>query len=120
MAIKRKAGQPTKYRSEYGTKAYIDGFIAHCEKNETLVSLVRLAIYIDVSEDTLQEWKKVHKEFSVSLNRVMRVSKAILCEGGLDSTYNSTIAKLILAANHGMSDKVDINATGTLTVVIDN
>ena len=117
---KMAAGQPTKYREEYSTDEYIEGYIEHCKGNKKLVSLVGLACYINVAEETLKNWGKAHKEFLVSLDRVLRESKEMLCNGGLDSTYNSTIAKLILAANHGMSDKVDINASGSISVVIDN
>ena len=77
-------GRPTKYKEEYGTNAFIDAFIAHCKENKELVSLVSLACYINVSEDTLQEWRKSRPGFSVSLDKVLRTSKAMLVNGGLN------------------------------------
>ncbi len=41
----------------------------------------------------------------------------MLVNGGLNSTYNSTIAKLILASNHGMHDKVDTSYSGSLGLI---
>ncbi len=103
--------RPTKYKAEYATDEYLDKYIDDCLKNKWLVSLCGLAVYIGVCEDTLQEWRKVHSAFSVSLSRLKQVSKEMLFNKGLDSTYNSTIAKLILSSNHGMAEKTETEHT---------
>ena len=100
-------GRPTKYKAEFATFAYIDGYVSQCVKRNELVSLCGLAVYMGVCEDTLQEWRKVYEEFSVSLGCVKQISKNMLFNKGLDSTYNSTIAKLILSSNHGMAEKTE-------------
>jgi len=105
---KHPGGRPTKYKVEYNTTEYLQGYFDHCEEEKELVSLCGLAVYIGVCEDTLQEWKKIHPEFSVSLNKIKQVSKNMLCNKGLNGTYNSTIAKLILSANHGLRERTDI------------
>ena len=107
-----KGGQPTKYRAEYCTDEFINKYVRHCKKSKELVSLCGLACYIDVSEDTLQEWKKVHPAFSVSTEKVMRISKQMLMNKGLNSTYSSVMARFCLSANHGMAERSDVTSGG--------
>lgn len=99
------AGRPTKYKDEYATDEFIDEFVKTCIEKNKLVSVCALAVYIKVTEETLQNWGKGHAEFLRSLGRINQTSKEMLCSGGLNSSYNSTIAKLILSANHGMSER---------------
>ena len=115
----KKAGRKTKYKTEYNTKEYLQGYFDQCEEKKEIVSLCGLAVYIGVCEDTLQEWKNVHPQFSVSLKNIKQRSKNMLVNGGLNSTYNSTIAKLILSANHGMKEKTDITTNDdSITIAI--
>ena len=102
---KHPGGRPTKYKPEYATKEFINNYIEFRKGSGLLVSLCGLAVYLSVCEDTLQEWKHVHPEFSVALGIVKQESKDMLMNKGLDSSYNSTIAKLILSSNHGMAEK---------------
>ena len=99
------AGAPTKYKSEYATDEFLAKYIIHCRAKGELVSLCGFACYVKVCEDTLQEWRKVHKEFSVPLNKLKQLSKQMLINKGLKGTYNSTIAKLVLSSNHGMVER---------------
>ena len=117
-------GRPTKYRAEYATNDYLDGYIAACEIAKKLISLCGFSCYIGVCEDTLQEWRKVHPGFSVLLAKLKQMSKDMLLNKGLDNTYNSTIAKLILSSNHGMAEKSETvhgitEKTATLMGLID-
>lgn len=116
--------RPTKYKVEYSTDEFVDVFVKQCVRKEMLASLCSYAVYLSVCEDTLQEWKKVHSEFSVSLSRLKQISKNMLINRGLNSTYNSTIAKLILSSNHGMAEKTETKhditeKTATLLGLID-
>ncbi len=80
-----------------------------------------LALYIGVCEDTLHEWAKVHPRFSVSLKKVKTMQAERLLDKGLSGDYNSTIAKLILSANHGMSDRTDHTSGGEkISINFDN
>ena len=118
------AGRPTKYKPEYATDEFIEAYGSYCVDKERLVSICGLAVYLKVTEDTLYNWSKKHEAFLGSLGKIKQISKEMLINGGLSSTYNSTIAKLILSSNHGMSDKistehsVDEN-TATLLGLID-
>jgi hypothetical protein len=53
-------GRPTKFKTEYVDQAY-----RHCLLGATDAEL---ALLFKVNVDTITEWKKVHPEFSVSIN----------------------------------------------------
>lgn len=108
-------GQPTKYRAEYSTDEHTQGFIDHCKKNKEVVTLCGYAVYIDVSEETIAEWGRVHPKFSGTIAKVKRISKSQLYQGGLNKGLSSRIVKLGLSANHGMIEKTATEVTGALT-----
>jgi len=70
------------------------------------------AIYLKVSRQVLYDWSKVYPEFREAMELIKTKQKQKLVEHGLDGSYNPTIAKLILANNHGMSDKNDVTSDG--------
>ena len=112
MAI-RKVGRPTKYAGDQ-TCQQVGQYIKENQDsyNERklevkLPTLEGFAAHIEVHKDTLYEWVKKYPEFSDSLSLVLAEQKTRLINMGLSGDYNPTIAKLVLAANHGMSDKVD-------------
>lgn len=55
------AGRPTKYKPEYAEQAYKLCLLGATDKE--------LADFFDVNEDSVHEWKKVHKDFSESIKR---------------------------------------------------
>ena len=69
------------------------------------------ARFIGVPRRTLFDWKDEHEEFSHSLEKILIEQKERLISYGLSGDYNPTIAKLILASNHDMRDKVDTDVT---------
>lgn len=125
-----KVGRPTKYTKEYIDKVdeYLEANIdeevqvvkqANTEKgyeiydNKLRVRLPTLkgfALFIDVNESTLYEWDKKYPEFSKSLEKIKTEQHNRLINQGLSGHYNSTIAKLILSANHGMREKSDVTS----------
>jgi len=60
---------------------------------------------LNVPRRTLYEWRDKHKDFSHSLEKIVTEQHKRLLDKGLSGEYNSTIAKLILSSNHGMSEK---------------
>lgn len=145
--------RPTKYKQEFIKKA--DEYL-ELNKDEMdsigdkLIQKVKLptiggfALFINVPESTLYDWKKegdnykpIEKEkmtagdiekdkelqskakFSESLGKIKQEQQSRLLNKGLSGDYNPTIAKLILSSNHGMSDKVDTDVT-TLGESINN
>ena len=123
------AGRPTKYKSEYNStvleylKTRKDNILPNGNITVKLPTIKDFAIYINVNESTLYEWKGKHKRFSKSLDKIKAEQEKRLLDNGLQGSYNSTIAKLILSSNHGYSDKaqVDTNITGlNLTELFNN
>lgn len=59
FAVGNEGGRPTKYKEEYAEQAYKLCLLGFTDED--------LASYFEVNEDTINEWKKVHEEFSVSV-----------------------------------------------------
>ena len=115
------SGRLTKYNETVIAKKvdeYLSSsFDSYDDKDKQTVKLPTisgLALYIGVCEDTMYEWAKHHPTFSESLKVIKGRQKNRLLNKGLSGDYNSTIAKLILSSNHGMSDKsqTDITSDG--------
>lgn len=127
-APKKKRGQPTKYSEATQKKA--NQYIKNCgneywdyhktrgDKSDTferkieirLPTVEGLAIYLGVHRDTLYEWAKHHPTFSDTLGTISQLQKEMLLVGGLNGDYNPMIAKLVLAANHNMTDRTDVTS----------
>jgi hypothetical protein len=113
-----QAGRPSTYKEEYCDM--VDEYIAQCE--DTIVVDGKLKVnlptqegfidFIGVPQSTFYDWKNQFPKFSESLGKLLREQKRRLLNSGLSGDYNSTIAKLILASNHGMSDKTDVTSGG--------
>ena len=128
---KRKIGRPTKYSKAILRKAerYIrkckDGVITLLESTHKKTGWKRfkyrlgvnlpkaegLALYLEVSRDTLYEWAKKHKEFSYILERINQIQADRVINKALSGEYNPLIAKLLLG-KHGYKDKQDITSGG--------
>lgn len=109
-------GRPTKYKKEYieAVDEYLAENIDSYEENRFNVNLPTIegfAVYIGVNKSSLYEWSETHDEFSNSLEKILHEQQKRLINSGLSGQYNSTIAKLILSSNHGMSEKNEIDHT---------
>ena len=109
-----KVGRPTKYKDEYAEEEFIDVFVDYCKEVEQVVSLCGLAVYLKVTEETLQNWGRAHEAFLRSLKKFNQISKNQLFNLGLSGKYNATIVKLGLSANHGMNETQNQHITGEL------
>ena len=127
-----KRGRPTKYDPEinYEQKAldYLESYKdekgefhkTRGEKSDTFERIVTVKLptiegfceYIGINIDTSNEWAKIYPTFSGALEIVRNEQRRRLTENGLNGTYNSTIAKLILSANHGMAERKDVTTNG--------
>ena len=108
------AGRPSEYKEEYipMVTKYIKETKDKVTKGKLKVSLPTIegfSIYLDVSKKTLYNWGGEHKEFLHALGEIEREQKKRLLDMGLSGDYNSTIAKLILSVNHGMSEKSEVD-----------
>lgn len=59
--VKHAGGRPTKYKPEYAEQARKLCLLGHTD--------VELAQFFEVSEDTINEWKKTYEEFSESIKK---------------------------------------------------
>ena len=127
---KNPGGRPTKYDPKFCEKVneYLeqeqdewdefhkvrglksDGF----ERTLTvhLPSREGFADFIGFSHDALSDWEVKFPMFGVALRKIDREQKRRLVENGLSGNYNPLIAKLVLAANHGMRDATDVTSGG--------
>lgn len=107
--------RPYTYSSTYAKQ--VDDYLALTQDVYDTVTnkLVRVRIpsiegfakYIGVHKDTVYEWEGKETEFSDALESIRLEQRERLMNNGLFGTYNSTIAKLMLSANHGMKERVD-------------
>ncbi len=108
-------GRPTKYDPSF-VKA-IEEYIATTGREQTALPTKQgLALWLNVNTDTLLEWGKEHKEFSVALEKLMYKQAEQLINDGIygGKEVNSTIVKLLLQNNHGMKERTesDVNFKG--------
>ena len=130
-------GRPTDYRPEYckqiieffSKEAYRDVqierenkkgdvFTTTEERANDLPLFCKFAFDIGVNADTLNEWCKVHKEFSDSYARAKHIQEHILITNGLKNLYNSGFAQFVAINNMGYKsakneneDKVNVKHT---------
>lgn len=112
-------GRPTAYKEEYNQK--VDEYLAEQQDyydDETKTHKVKLptvegfSTFINTSRSNIFKWAKEHEQFSDSLDKIVKAQHQRLIDNGLAGTYNSTIAKLVLSANHGMREKADVTTDG--------
>lgn len=108
-------GRKTTYKKEYCNKVdeYLESTIdkrtgASLEVN--IPTLDEFALFIGVPRRTMYDWKAEFEDFSHSLDKIVTEQKKRLINKGLSGEYNSTIAKLILSANHGMKERSDMTS----------
>jgi hypothetical protein len=103
MITKHAGGRPTKYNELTVTKA--DEYISTCGKEQmSLPTLEGLAIYLDVTSETIRQWEKEHLEFSLTIKKITDLQKQQLMDDGMygGKEVNSTMAIFLLKVNHGM------------------
>lgn len=127
-ALGNKGGRPTKVSP--ALIALVDEYLSTCtdgylkiqkdfsdgkdifeyQFRVALPTIAGLAIYLNISRDTIYEYQKANKEFSDRLDMLMAQQEKRLIEMGLAGIYNSNITKLLLY-KHGYSDKVETDLT---------
>lgn len=105
------AGRPSKYNDDVLATAadYIVNFVDY---GDQIPSVVGLAVALETHRDTIYAWAKDKDkaEFSDIVKRLSTNQERKLLNGGLDNSFNPTIAKLLLA-KHGYSDKQETDIT---------
>lgn len=122
--------RPTKYKKEYNKKMYDFFNISHTyekeitffdtngnEKTKTveavnpLPTFERFAVMIGVCRDTLDEWKRVHPDFSDTYKKCKNLQKDMLIDLAMRGFYNPTFTIFVAKNITDMTDKqiVDSN-----------
>lgn len=107
------AGRPTKYRDEFIQK--IEEYLQTCGREQTkLPKREDVALLLDVDDETLIEWSKIHPEFSATIKKVDKLQKGELIDDGLfgGKEVNASMAIFLLKANHGMIETNRQEITG--------
>jgi hypothetical protein len=128
---KNISGRPSEYKGEYVEK--VDEYLALNQDEELqavkqwsdggnalyenrlkvkLPTIEGFALFLGVSKKSLLNWEKEHNDFLHALDKIRTEQHNRLINSGLSGSYNSTIAKLILSSNHGMSEKTSSEVTG--------
>ena len=113
---KEPFGRPTKYSPELCEKVdeYLKKTIDKHDEAGYSVDLPTaegLALFLEVDRSTLYEWVDKYPDFSYSFDKLLIEQKNRVLNKSLEGRYNPTIAKLILSANHGMSEKTQTDIT---------
>lgn len=116
---KHPGGRPTKYNQTIlrKTKHYLAHYTEYGDKLPTVAALTDV---LDINEETIYKWAKQEdkQEFTKLLQKIKKAQERILINNGLDSTYNSSITKLLLM-KHGYTDKPEGVDSKGITVNVD-
>jgi len=100
--------QDKKYKFERVKGQKFDSYEEKTKVN--LPTIEGYSRYLKVTRKTLYNWAERFPEFKKALERIKVEQLQRLIDKGLEGTYNSTIAKLILTTNHGMRDRSDLTS----------
>lgn len=106
-------GRKTKYNAELQAKAEEYLFADVYEQFEPIPTFAGLCVYIGINRETGRVWVTQYPEFSVTAKDLLTIQEQKLTAGALLKTYDASVAKLLLAANHGMSDKTQVDHTSS-------
>ena len=104
-------GRPTKYdKHKIGeVNSYLKN---HASLGDPVPTIEGLACELDVGRQTLYRWADAHEEFRDILEKVKSHQCRKLIAGGLDNTFNSPFAKMMMA-KHGYSDRIEQDITSS-------
>lgn len=131
-------GRPTKYKPEYAQQL-IDYFNREVVKEiKTVTSgsngkggewskeekryealffptLELFANELNVNDETLLEWAKVHPEFSAAYTRAKHIQKGVLLQHTMTGKLNSNFAQFFAINEFGMQSKSVVENKGEVT-----
>ena len=134
MEEKNKGGAPSKYKKEYCEeivkhfrvppiiveykREYFQNGNLKSEtpliRGNTFPTFQGFADKIGVHVDTLNEWCKVHEEFSEAYARAKQLQENIWLTNGMNNYYNAQFAQFFGKNCLGYKDKQEIEHSGKL------
>ena len=103
---KHPGGRPTKYKPDVFKK--IEQYMQMCGKEQmALPSIEGLAVYLDITSETIRQWAKKYREFSLTIKKIVDKQKIQLMNDGMygGKEINAAVAIFLLKVNHGMNEK---------------
>jgi len=103
---KHPGGRPTKYKPDVFKK--IEAYMQMCGKEQmALPSIEGLAVYLDITSETIRQWAKKYREFSLTIKKIVDKQKIQLMNDGMygGKEINAAVAIFLLKVNHGMNEK---------------
>lgn len=88
---------------------YADG--GWMQLGDAIPTLDKLAILIGTNVNTMNDWANKHDDFSAALERVKMQQKCQLITGSLTNSLNAQISKMLLSANHQLSERSEQHMT---------
>ena len=106
--LKIHAGRPTKYKPSANDE--LDNYLSTTGREQmSLPTIQGFSLWLNVNDDTLNEWSKRYPAFSATLERLKKLQAKQLIDDGIygGKEVNATIVKLLLQNNHGMKERTD-------------
>lgn len=88
------------------------------EEGDVIPSVEGLSIYLKIDRRTIQRWSADDGEFRRIIEELKDKQAKELLNNGLNSSFNSTICKLILS-KHGYTEKTEVTSHITLEQLSD-
>ena len=106
----------TKYNEDIQARA--DDYLqTYDSEGDVIPSIEGLSLRLGIARSTLYDWKSQDGHpISDTLELILAKQASLTLNKGLDTTFNATISKLVLA-NHGYHDKVDSSQNVTVEEV---
>lgn len=103
-------GRPCRYSKE-DIERYADEF-KEWLNDPSHVWFKDFCLDNDIDPDLMPEWAKENEKFNGVYRFAKHRQESRLVNGGLLSTYNGSIVKLVLANAHGWTDKSEAKISG--------
>ena len=103
--VKRPNGRPTKFSSAVYPK--IEEYLSMCGREQTeLPTIEGLAGKLGITSETVRQWAKKYKSFSLTIKAIADKQKNQLMNDGMygGKEVNAAMAIFLLKVNHGMKE----------------
>lgn len=102
--------RPTDYSEDILDKT--NQYLSEWKEFDAVPSIAGLAVYLDLSRDTIYEWLKHpdKQEFSDITSKIATSQERTLINGSLNGVLNANISKLMLS-KHGYHEKTETDIT---------
>lgn len=114
-----KAGEKFKPGNDVSSKyqtEYCDRMLRYFRSEEKYPQFEEFADSIDVTTETLNNWREKHEEFADVYARCKELQRMKLNKFALLGTFNASYAKFIAVNHHGMAEKTENDSNITFNM----